>query len=179
MSPGTATGRPRDACNDALSRAVGNAVGGSAGGSSNEEQGRSNDVLAVLGAGPSSPKGTGMGTALNTAAVSVSQGGTAGGSPRAQVSGKGRETDATEENLAAIGLTVQRMETVQTSEDASPKADEVEPAAVEPVEPSDWQGEGGADTKQFHGLHIAYCQITLQGEEEMPAVEGECDVEEA
>eukprot|EP00439_Symbiodinium_sp_Y106_P068650 s271_g11.t1 len=131
MSPGS--GRSQAACNSALDKAIRNAVGSPA--HETGAQGLPNDGLSVMGCGTKSPKGT--------------QGGNLGGSPtsRPQGSRKLRETDS--EEMSAMGLTVQRMETAKAPEQAS----EME----EPQEPQEPQ----------------------EGEEELPAeMDAEFDVDE-
>lgn len=116
MSP--ASEKSQAACNSAVEKAIRNAVG-----SSMHETGAPglSDGLTVMGCGPASPKGTQAGL---------------GGSPtsRTQGSRKGRETDS--EEMSAMGLTVQRMETAKTAEHAP----EMEPE--EPEEPQEEPQEG-------------------------------------
>ncbi|CAE7790145.1 unnamed protein product [Symbiodinium necroappetens] len=116
MSP--ASEKSQAACNSAVEKAIRNAVG-----SSTHETGAPglSDGLTVMGCGPASPKGTQAGL---------------GGSPtsRTQGSRKGRETDS--EEMSAMGLTVQRMETAKTAEHAP----EMEPE--EPEEPQEGEARG-------------------------------------
>ena len=116
MSP--ASEKSQAACNSAVEKAIRNAMG-----SSTHETGAPglSDGLTVMGCGPASPKGTQAGL---------------GGSPtsRTQGSRKGRETDS--EEMSAMGLTVQRMETAKTAEHAP----EMEPE--EPEEPQEGEARG-------------------------------------
>ncbi|CAE7819776.1 unnamed protein product, partial [Symbiodinium sp. CCMP2456] len=114
MSP--ASGRSQAACNSALDKAIRNAVGSPV--HETGAQGPS-DGLSVMGCGPTSPKGTQAGLSGNL-----------GGSPTSRTPGsrKGRETDT--EEMSAMGLTVQRMETAKTAEHAP---------EMEPQEPEELQ----------------------------------------
>ncbi|CAE7904007.1 unnamed protein product [Symbiodinium sp. KB8] len=120
MSP--ASEKSQAACNSAVEKAIRNAMG-----SSTHETGAPglSDGLTVMGCGPASPKGTQAGL---------------GGSPtsRTQGSRKGRETDS--EEMSAMGLTVQRMETAKTAEHAP----EMEPE--EPEEPQEGEEELPVET---------------------------------
>ena len=134
MSPGS--GRSQAACNSALDKAIRNAVGSPA--HETGAQGLPNDGLSVMGCGTKSPKGT--------------QGGNLGGSPtsRPQGSRKLRETDS--EEMSAMGLTVQRMETAKAPEQASEMEE-----PQEPQEPQEGEAKGLKSLRFLAGAYVP-CQ---------------------